>query len=79
VRSNTWDIETRDWTRPGTAAIYNSVVCNAHPGAIVIEHDGGGNRSQTLAALPREIDTLRHRGYHSVTVTQLLGYRLIYK
>ena len=55
------------------------MVGNAHPGAIVIQHDGGGDRSETLAALPQEIDTLRHEGYQFVTVTELLGQRLIYK
>jgi len=45
----------------------------------VILHDGGGDRSQTLAALPTIIDTLRARGYTFVTVTQLLGQRLLYR
>jgi peptidoglycan/xylan/chitin deacetylase (PgdA/CDA1 family) len=45
----------------------------------VLQHDGGGPRSETLAALPREIDTLRGEGYTFVTVTQLLGQKLIYK
>ncbi len=74
-----WDVDPRDWSRPGTGAIYNTVVSNVHPGSIVLQHDGGGDRSETLAALPQEIDTLRHRGYKFVTITQLLGYRLIYK
>jgi peptidoglycan/xylan/chitin deacetylase (PgdA/CDA1 family) len=74
-----WDVDPRDWSLPGAAAIYGNVVANAHPGAIVIQHDGGGNRSETLAALPREIDTLRRKGYHFVTVAQMLGYRLLYK
>jgi peptidoglycan-N-acetylglucosamine deacetylase len=74
-----WDIDPRDWALPGTGAIYQNVVSNAHPGAIVIQHDGGGNRSETLAALPHEIDTLRSEGYQFVTVTQLLGQRLIYR
>jgi len=74
-----WDIDPRDWALPGTNAIYQNVISNAHPGAIVIQHDGGGNRSETLAALPREIDTLRSEGYQFVTVTQLLGQRLIYR
>jgi peptidoglycan-N-acetylglucosamine deacetylase len=73
-----WDVDPRDWTLPGAAAIYDNVVRNAHDGAIVIEHDGGGNRSETLAALPVEIQTLRREGYRLVTVTQLLGYRLVY-
>ena len=47
--------------RAPTRSIDN-VVANAHSGAIVIQHDGGGDRSETLAALPQEIDTLRRRG-----------------
>jgi peptidoglycan/xylan/chitin deacetylase (PgdA/CDA1 family) len=74
-----WDVDPRDWSLPGTGAIYSNVIANARPGAIVIQHDGGGNRLETLAALPHEIDTLRREGYHFVTVTQLLGYRLLYK
>ena len=74
-----WDIDPRDWALPGVSAIYDNVIANAHPGAIVIQHDGGGNRSETLAALPQEIQTLRSRGYQFVTVTQLLGQRLIYR
>jgi peptidoglycan-N-acetylglucosamine deacetylase len=74
-----WDIDPRDWALPGVGEIEDNVLANAHPGAIVIMHDGGGNRSQTLAALPDIIDTLRARGYTFVTVTQLLGQRLIYR
>ena len=74
-----WDVDPRDWALPGTAQIYDNVVRNAHPGAIVIQHDGGGNRSETLAALPLEIHTLRREGYRFVTVTDLLGYRLVYR
>jgi peptidoglycan/xylan/chitin deacetylase (PgdA/CDA1 family) len=74
-----WDVDPRDWARPGTGAIYGTVVGNVRPGSIVLQHDGGGDRSQTLAALPQEIDTLKRAGYHFVTVTELLGYRLIYK
>jgi peptidoglycan-N-acetylglucosamine deacetylase len=74
-----WDVDPRDWSRPGTGAIYSNVVGNAHPGAIVIQHDGGGDRSETLAALPQEIATLRSRGYQFATIPELLGQRLIYK
>jgi peptidoglycan/xylan/chitin deacetylase (PgdA/CDA1 family) len=74
-----WDVDPMDWARPGTDAIYQNVVSNAHPGAIVIQHDGGGDRSETLAALPREIATLRGEGYQFVTVTQLLGQKLLYR
>jgi peptidoglycan/xylan/chitin deacetylase (PgdA/CDA1 family) len=74
-----WDIDPRDWARPGSGAIYSNVVGNAHPGAIVLQHDGGGDRSETLAALPQEIQTLRGRGYQFVTITQLFGLKLLYK
>ena len=74
-----WDVDPRDWSRPGTEAIYDNVVGNARNGSIVLQHDGGGDRSETLAALPREIDTLRGEGYRFVTLTDLLGQRLIYK
>jgi peptidoglycan/xylan/chitin deacetylase (PgdA/CDA1 family) len=42
-------------------------------------HDGGGNRSGTLAALPGIIDTLRARGYGFATVSELLGHRILYR
>jgi peptidoglycan/xylan/chitin deacetylase (PgdA/CDA1 family) len=74
-----WDVDPTDWARPGTGAIYSRVVGGARPGSIILQHDGGGNRSETLAALPQEIQTLRSRGYGFVTVTQLLGQRLIYR
>ena len=74
-----WDIDPRDWSRPGTGAIYSTVVGGAHPGAIILQHDGGGDRSETLAALPNEIDTLRRAGYGFVTIPELFGQRLIYK
>ena len=74
-----WSVDPRDWSTPGTDSIYNTVVRNAHSGSIVLQHDGGGPRAETLAALPREIETLRSEGYTFVTVTQLLGQKLIYK
>jgi peptidoglycan/xylan/chitin deacetylase (PgdA/CDA1 family) len=74
-----WDVDPTDWKRPGVSAIYGNVVGNAHNGAIILQHDGGGDRSRTLAALSLEIHTLRAEGYSFVTVTQMLGQRLIYK
>lgn len=74
-----WDVDTRDWTQPGSATIYQRAVSGAHNGAIILQHFGGGPRSQTLAALPAEISRLRREGYHLVTVAHLLGLRLIYK
>ena len=74
-----WDVDPRDWSRPGTAAIYSNVVGTAQNGSIILQHDGGGDRSETLAALPRELDTFKREGYGFVTIPQLLGLRLIYR
>jgi peptidoglycan/xylan/chitin deacetylase (PgdA/CDA1 family) len=74
-----WDVDPRDWATPGVSSIYDNVIAHAHNGAIIIQHDGGGDRSQTLAALPLEIEQLRREGYQFETVTQMLGEQLIYK
>jgi peptidoglycan-N-acetylglucosamine deacetylase len=74
-----WDVDPRDWATPGTASIYHTVTSTAHNGSIILQHDGGGNRSQTLAALPQEIQFFKRQGYRFVTVTQMLGQRLLYK
>jgi peptidoglycan-N-acetylglucosamine deacetylase len=74
-----WDVDPRDWALPGMSAIVENVVTNAHDGAIVEEHFGGGPRYETLDALPREIAQLRAKGYQLVTVTQMLGYNLVYR
>jgi len=79
MRTITWDVDPQDWSTPGTAAIYANVVGHAQPGSIVLMHDGGGPRGETLAALPRIIDTLRARGYRFATVTELLGGRILYR
>ena len=74
-----WDVDPRDWALPGTSAIVDNVVAHAHDGAIVEEHFGGGPRYETLDALPREIAELRAKGYQLVTLTQMLGYKLVYR
>jgi peptidoglycan-N-acetylglucosamine deacetylase len=74
-----WDVDPRDWALPGVNAIVDNVVANAHNGAIVEEHFGGGPRYETLDALPAEIAALRARGYQLVTLTQMLGYKLVYR
>jgi peptidoglycan/xylan/chitin deacetylase (PgdA/CDA1 family) len=67
-----WSVDTGDYLRPGVQAIVQRALEGAHPGAIVLLHDGGGDRSQTVAALPLIIHELRARGYRLVTVPQLL-------
>ncbi len=77
--SVTWDVDPADWTNPGSGAVYSRIVDAAQPGSIILMHDGGGDRSGTLTALPSIIDTLRARGYRFATVSRLLGHRLIYR
>jgi peptidoglycan/xylan/chitin deacetylase (PgdA/CDA1 family) len=67
-----WTVDTNDYRLPGTAAIIRAAVRGARPGAIILLHDGGGNRSETVAALRSIITRLRARGYRLVTVPQLL-------
>jgi peptidoglycan/xylan/chitin deacetylase (PgdA/CDA1 family) len=73
-----WDVDPTDWATPGTDAIYSRVTSQAKPGSIILMHDGGGPRGQTLAALPRIIATLRSRGYKFATVPDLLGLKPVY-
>jgi peptidoglycan/xylan/chitin deacetylase (PgdA/CDA1 family) len=73
-----WDVDPQDWATPGSGTIYRRIVRAVSPGSIVLMHDGGGPRRQTVAALPRVIDTLRARGYRFATVTGLLRHRFVY-
>ena len=68
-----WDVDPRDWSLPGTSAIVHRVLSAVHPGAIVIMHDGGGPRSETVQALQTIVPTLLARGYRLVTIPRLLG------
>ncbi|MGH9121014.1 MAG: polysaccharide deacetylase family protein [Acidimicrobiales bacterium] len=63
-----YSIDPKDWTLPGTATIANNVVQAAFPGAVVDMHDGGGDRSQTLAAIPGIVNALRAEGYTFVSI-----------
>jgi peptidoglycan/xylan/chitin deacetylase (PgdA/CDA1 family) len=64
LREVLWSIDTLDWSRPGTAKIIKAATGPAvRAGSIVLLHDGGGDRSQTVAALPKIIRTLQQRGY----------------
>jgi peptidoglycan/xylan/chitin deacetylase (PgdA/CDA1 family) len=67
-----WSVDTGDYLKPGVAVIVRRVLAGAQPGAIVLMHDAGGDRSQTIAALPTIIEELRARGFRLVTVPQLL-------
>jgi peptidoglycan/xylan/chitin deacetylase (PgdA/CDA1 family) len=67
-----WTVDTNDYRRPGVRAIVRAAVAGARPGAIILLHDAGGNRSQTVAALPQIIAALKRRHYRLVTVPRLL-------
>jgi peptidoglycan/xylan/chitin deacetylase (PgdA/CDA1 family) len=71
VKVALWDIDTLDWTRPGTHMLYRNAVRSTKPGQVVLMHDGGGNRDQTIRALPIIIDDLRSKGFIFVTLDEL--------
>jgi cellulose synthase/poly-beta-1,6-N-acetylglucosamine synthase-like glycosyltransferase/peptidoglycan/xylan/chitin deacetylase (PgdA/CDA1 family) len=67
------DFDARDWSRPGAADIVRGATPPAGRGGIVLMHDGGGDRSETVAALKELIPRLRARGYTFVRVSDLAG------
>ncbi len=69
-----WTADTNDWRRPGADAIYSRAVAGARDGAIILMHDGGGAREQTVAAVKRIVPTLKKKGYNLVTLSQLHGH-----
>jgi peptidoglycan/xylan/chitin deacetylase (PgdA/CDA1 family) len=73
-----WNVDPSDYTLPGTSAIEQRVLAQVQAGSIVLSHDGGGPRGQTLAAYPDIIRVLRQRGYRFETVPQLLGFHTVY-
>jgi peptidoglycan/xylan/chitin deacetylase (PgdA/CDA1 family)/spore germination protein YaaH/GT2 family glycosyltransferase len=72
-------VDPGDWTRPGADAIVSHTIAQVEAGnaersgQIVLLHDSGGDRAQTVAALPRIISALRTKGYRFVPVSQLAG------
>ena len=61
-----WDVDPRDWTRPGAPTITNRIIRGVGHRSVVLLHDGGGDRSSTAAALDATIRALRQRGYRFV-------------
>ena len=71
-----WTVDPQDWRDSTTAEEIAAIVLGAaHPGAVVVLHDGGGDQRQTIAALPAIIDGLRAAGYQFVTLDQLPGVK----
>jgi len=66
------DIVAYDWKETDAKKIAGTVLKKIRPGAIIALHDGGGDRSATLDAVPEIIDSLRKKGYRILTVGELL-------
>ena len=68
-----WDVDTEDWRRPGVDKIVEAIM-TVKPGQVILMHDGGGDRTQTLEALKIALPQLKDEGYTFVTVDELLAY-----
>jgi peptidoglycan/xylan/chitin deacetylase (PgdA/CDA1 family) len=68
-----WNIDTEDWRRPGASTIAQRIL-KATNGNIVLMHDGGGDRSQTVEALRTALPQMVEQGYKFVTIDELLTY-----
>ncbi|NTU70411.1 MAG: polysaccharide deacetylase family protein [Coriobacteriia bacterium] len=68
-----WTVDPQDWSRPGVKKIVSRVTKRAKKGSIILLHDGGVNRSQTVKALPKIIKNLKKRGFVFVTVEELVA------
>ncbi|MDO7787919.1 polysaccharide deacetylase family protein [Desulforamulus aquiferis] len=64
--------DPKDWSNPGVEKIVSRVVDNVRNGSIIILHDYGGDRTQTIDALPIILKELQSQGYRFVTISQLL-------
>lgn len=58
-----WDVDPRDWARPGVVQIASSILEEVRPGSVVLLHDGGGDRRQSLEALEFVLRSLTAEGY----------------
>ncbi|QOV13285.1 polysaccharide deacetylase family protein [Viridibacillus arvi] len=67
-----WHQDTMDWKNPGVNKIVDTVLKGAKEGNIVLFHDGGGNREQTIKALEKILPKLKKEGYKFVTISELL-------
>jgi peptidoglycan-N-acetylglucosamine deacetylase len=70
-----WSLDPDDWKRPSPAALVKLVVSQVRSGSVVLLHDGGGNRTNTIAALPEIIAKLRAQGYHFITLDQMFAVK----
>ena len=67
-----WNVDTEDWRRPGADKIAEAIM-SAQPGNVVLMHDGGGDRSQTVEALKIALPKLKAESYSFVTIDELMS------
>ena len=67
------NIDPQDWAKPGADIILRRIKQQRHDGSVILLHDAGGDRSQTVEALPRILDWLHTRGDTIVPLSTLLG------
>ncbi len=67
-----WTFSVRDWEKPAPEVMINIFKKNLIPGSIILLHDGGGNRTNTVAALPGMIESAKKKGYRFVTLGEIL-------
>ncbi len=68
LRPVDWSVDPRDWSRPGTETIIRRIMAATRTGSIILDHDGGGDRSQTVAALKVVLPQLLAAGYRFTSV-----------
>ncbi|MEA5576887.1 polysaccharide deacetylase family protein [Anabaena sp. UHCC 0451] len=67
-----WSADSVDYSRPTVPKLINNIFNSAKPGGIVLMHDGGGDRTRTVQALPEIISRFRKKGYKFVTIPEML-------
>jgi len=67
------NLDTNDWKKPGVNRIVAAAMPSAGKGAVIMFHDGGGNRAQTVAALAIVITRLHAKGYRLTTITNAVS------
>lgn len=67
-----WTFSVSDWEKPAPEVMINIFKKNLIPGSIILLHDGGGNRNNTIAALPGMIEFALNKGYRFVTLGEIL-------
>jgi peptidoglycan-N-acetylglucosamine deacetylase len=79
LRNATWSVDPQDWDRPGVTHIVARVLLRVQPGSVILMHDGGrahgGDRSETVAALPVILHGLKSQGYGVTTLDEIHSWK----